>query len=105
MPGRTGPSGPGRYSVLAAPAAAEVVRVGRYRAEYRVRPGLPVARHLALVAPGHRRHPPGVEAYAAYALRARLARDRSIRSRTRRFAQRPAIFSFSLSMPGRSPAT
>jgi hypothetical protein len=34
-----------------------------------------------------------VEAYAAYALRAWLARDRSISDRTRRFAKWPAIFS------------
>jgi hypothetical protein len=42
----------------------------------------------------------GVEAYAAYALRAWLARDRSISARTRRFAKWSAIFSFALGMAG-----
>src|SRR6202050_4067122 len=41
-----------------------------------------------------------VEAYAAYALRAWLARDRSISDRTRRFAKWSAIFSFALGMAG-----
>jgi predicted membrane-bound mannosyltransferase len=72
--------------VLAAPAAAEVVRVGRHRAEDRVRAGIPAAGDLAFAAPGHRYHPPGVEAHAAYALRAWLAREDWISDRTRRFA-------------------
>jgi hypothetical protein len=44
--------------------------------------------------------PIGVEAYAAYALRAWLARDRSISGRTRRFAKWSAICSFALGMAG-----
>ena len=42
----------------------------------------------------------GVEAYAAYALRAWLAREHSIRGRTRRFAKWSAICSFALGMAG-----
>jgi len=100
-------AGPGRavrswpLLVLAAPAAAEgVVRVGRHRAEDRVRPGLSAAGHLALTAPGHCHNPPGVEAYAAYALRAWLSGDQAVSDRTRRFAKRSAIFSFTLGMAG-----
>jgi hypothetical protein len=48
--------------------------------------------------------PVGVEAYAAYALRARLARDQVISARTRRFAKWSAIGSFALGMAGQ-PAT
>ena len=44
--------------------------------------------------------PVGVEVYAAYALRAWLARDRSISGRTRRFAKWSAICSFALGMAG-----
>ena len=44
--------------------------------------------------------PVGVEAYAAYALRAWLARDRSVSARTRRFAKWSAICSFTLGMAG-----
>jgi hypothetical protein len=44
--------------------------------------------------------PVGVEAYAAYALRAWLAREPWINVRTRRFAQWSAIFSFALGMAG-----
>ena len=44
--------------------------------------------------------PVGVEAYAAYALRAWLAHDRWISGRTRRFATRSAICSFALGMAG-----
>jgi hypothetical protein len=44
--------------------------------------------------------PVGVEAYAAYALRAWLARDHAVSGRTRRFAKRSAIFSFALGMAG-----
>ena len=44
--------------------------------------------------------PIGVEAYAAYALRAWLVRDPAISIRTRRFAKRSAIFSFALGMAG-----
>ena len=42
----------------------------------------------------------GVEAYAAYALRAWLARDSAISARTRRFAKWSAICSFALGMAG-----
>ena len=42
----------------------------------------------------------GVEAYAAYALRAWLAREQPISDRTRRFAKWSAIFSFALGMAG-----
>ena len=44
--------------------------------------------------------PVGVEAYAAYALRAWLADDRTISERTRRFARWSAIISFALGMAG-----
>ncbi|MGH3285620.1 MAG: hypothetical protein ACRDPD_13200, partial [Streptosporangiaceae bacterium] len=44
--------------------------------------------------------PVGVEAYAAYALRAWLARDQAVSARTRRFAKWSAIFSFALGMAG-----
>jgi hypothetical protein len=44
--------------------------------------------------------PVGVEAYAAYALRAWLARDQVITARTRRFAKWLAICSFALGMAG-----
>jgi hypothetical protein len=44
--------------------------------------------------------PVGVEAYAAYALRAWLARDSWITSRTRRFARWSAMCSFALGMAG-----
>jgi hypothetical protein len=42
----------------------------------------------------------GVEAYAAYALRAWLAQDQTISDRTRRFAKWSAICSFALGMAG-----
>ena len=44
--------------------------------------------------------PVGVEAYAAYALRAWLARDHAVSGRTRRFAKWSAICSFALGMAG-----
>jgi len=44
--------------------------------------------------------PAGVEAYAAYALRAWLSRDRVISDRTRGFAKWSAICSFALGMAG-----
>jgi hypothetical protein len=44
--------------------------------------------------------PVGVEACAAYALRAWLAREQAISDRTRRFAKWSAIFSFALGMAG-----
>ena len=76
--------------------------MGRHRAEDRVRAGLARCR-----ASGPRCHldtaitlPVGVEAYAAYALRAWLARDPAISARTRRFAKWSAICSFALGMAG-----
>jgi hypothetical protein len=42
----------------------------------------------------------GVEAYAAYPLRAWLAREHTINGRTRRFAKWSAISSFALGMAG-----
>ena len=46
--------------VLAVPAAAEsMVRLGRHRAEDRLRHGLPPAGHLVLAPSGHSRHPAG----------------------------------------------
>jgi hypothetical protein len=44
--------------------------------------------------------PVGVEAYAAYALRAWLASGHGVSGRTRRFAKWSAIFSFALGMAG-----
>jgi hypothetical protein len=44
--------------------------------------------------------PVGVEAYAAYALRAWLATEHAVSDRTRRFAKWSAIFSFALGMAG-----
>ena len=44
--------------------------------------------------------PVGVEAYAAYALRAWLASEHVVSARTRRFAKWSAIFSFALGMAG-----
>jgi hypothetical protein len=44
--------------------------------------------------------PVGVEAYAAYALRAWLDTSPAVSQRTRRFARRSAIFSFALGMAG-----
>ena len=44
--------------------------------------------------------PVGVEAYAAYALRAWLAREQAVSGRTRRFARWSAICSFALGMAG-----
>ncbi|MGH3237210.1 MAG: hypothetical protein ACRDOH_28910 [Streptosporangiaceae bacterium] len=77
-----------------------MVRLGRHRAEDRVRAGLPAAGHPAVRAPGHVHHPPGVEAYAAYALRAWLTREHPVSGRTRRFARWSAICSFALGMAG-----
>ena len=44
--------------------------------------------------------PVGVEAYAAYALRAWLADEHAVSPRTRRFAKWPAMLSFALGMTG-----
>jgi hypothetical protein len=69
-----------------------VVRVGRHRAEDRVRAGLPAAGHLpSLHLDTSITLPIGMDAYAAYALRTWLASENSIRDRTRRFAKRSTI--------------
>jgi len=99
-PGRAVRSWP--LLVLAAPAAAEVwsgwVGIAQKTGFGRVSPlpGIWPALHLdtAITLPA------GVEAYAAYALRAWLARDRSVSVRTRRFARRSAICFFALGMAG-----
>ena len=75
--------------------------MGRHRAEDRVRPGVPAAGHWpALHLDTAITLPVGDEAYAAYALRAWLARDSAISARTRRFAKWSAISSFALGMAG-----
>ena len=106
-PVRDGP-GPGEDRPVLAAAAPGlprrrrgVVRLGRHRAEDRVRPGLPAAGHLVLAPPGHDHHPAdrrrGVRGLRA----ARLAGDRSLdQHRTRRFAKWSAICSFALGMAG-----
>jgi hypothetical protein len=86
--------------VLAAPAAAEVwsgwVGIAQKTGFGLVSPlpGIWPSLHLDTAIT----LPVGVEAYAAYALRAWL--DRSISDRTRRFAKWPAICSFALGMAG-----
>jgi hypothetical protein len=93
--------------VLAVPAAAEVwsgwVGIAQMTGFGLVRPlpGIWPSLHLDTAIT----LPIGVEAYAAYALRAWLARDRTISGRTRRFAKWSAICSFALGMPIRSPTT
>jgi hypothetical protein len=88
--------------VLAAPAAAEVwsgwVGIAQKTGFGLVRPlpGIWPTLHLDTAIT----LPIGVEAYAAYALRAWLARDRTISGRTRRFAKWSAICSFALGMAG-----
>jgi hypothetical protein len=87
-----GPSRPRRSRAL--------VRLGRHRPEDRVRAGLPAARDLARPAPGHQHHPAGRRRGLAYALRAWLASEHTVSTRTRRFAKWSAIFSFALGMAG-----
>src|SRR5690242_3916171 len=88
--------------VLAAPAAAEVwsgwVGIAQKTGFGPVRPlpGIWPSLHLDTAIT----LPVGVEAYAAYALRAWLARDPAISERTRRFAKWSAICSFALGMAG-----
>src|ERR1700722_4545369 len=88
--------------VLAAPAAAEVwsgwVGIAQKTGFGLVSPlpGIWPSLHLDTAIT----LPVGVEAYAAYALRAWLARDHAISARTRRLAKRSAIFSFALGMAG-----
>ena len=88
--------------VLAAPAAAEVwsgwVGIAQKTGFGLVSPlpGIWPSLHLDTAIT----LPVGVEAYAAYALRAWLARDQPISDRTRRFAKWSAICSFALGMAG-----
>ena len=88
--------------VLAAPAAAEVwsgwVGIAQKTGFGLVSPlpGIWPALHLDTTIT----LPVGVEAYAAYALRAWLAREDWISGRTRRFARWSAIGSFALGMAG-----
>ena len=88
--------------VLAAPAAAEVwsgwVGIAQKTGFGRVSPlpGIWPSLHLDTTIT----LPVGVEAYAAYALRAWLASEDAISDRTRRFAKWSAICSFVLGMAG-----
>jgi hypothetical protein len=88
--------------VLAAPAAAEVwsgwVGIAQKTGFGQVTPlpGIWPALHLNTAIT----LPVGVEAYAAYALRAWLASEDKISQRTRRFAKWSAIISFMLGMAG-----
>ena len=99
-PGRAVRSWP--LLVLAAPAAAEVwsgwVGIAQKTGFGLVSPlpGIWPSLHLDTTIT----LPVGVEAYAAYALRAWLARDSAISARTRRFAKWSAISSFALGMAG-----
>ncbi len=99
-PGRAVRSWP--LLVLAAPAAAEVwsgwVGIAQKTGFGLVSPlpGIWPSLHLDTAIT----LPVGVEAYAAYALRAWLAREQPISDRTRRFAKWSAIFSFALGMAG-----
>jgi hypothetical protein len=99
-PGRSVRSWP--LLVLAAPAAAEVwsgwVGIAQKTGFGLVSPlpGIWPSLHLDTAIT----LPVGVEAYAAYALRAWLARDPMISDRTRRFAKWSAICSFALGMAG-----
>ena len=78
-----------------------VVRLGRDRADDRVRRDPPAARHLGLPARRHRRHPADrVEAYAAFALHAWLTSKPTVSDRTRRFARWSAIAALILGMAG-----
>jgi hypothetical protein len=99
-PGRTVRSWP--LLVLAAPAAAEVwsgwVGIAQKTGFGLVSPlpGIWPSLHLDTSIT----LPVGVEAYAAYALRAWLASEHTVSARTRRFAKWSAIFSFALGMAG-----
>jgi hypothetical protein len=99
-PGRTVRSWP--LLVLAVPAAAEVwsgwVGIAQKTGFGLVTPlpGIWPSLHLDTAIT----LPVGVEAYAAYALRAWLASGHTISARTRRFAKWSAIFSFALGMAG-----
>ena len=99
-PGRTVRSWP--LLVLAAPAAAEVwsgwVGLAQKTGFGLVSPlpGIWPSLHLDTTIT----LPVGVEAYAAYALRAWLASGHTVSPRTRRFAKWSAICSFALGMAG-----
>ena len=99
-PGRTMRSWP--LLVLAAPAAAEVwsgwVGIAQKTGFGLVSPlpGIWPSLHLDTTIT----LPVGVEAYAAYALRAWLGSGHHVRPRTRRFAKWSAICSFALGMAG-----
>jgi hypothetical protein len=99
-PGRTVRSWP--LLVLAVPAAAEVwsgwIGIAQKTGFGLVSPlpGIWPSLHLDTAIT----LPVGVEAYAAYALRAWLAREQAISDRTRRFAKWSAICSFALGMAG-----
>jgi hypothetical protein len=99
-PGRTVRSWP--LLVLAAPAAAEVwsgwVGIAQKTGFGLVSPlpGIWPSLHLDTTIT----LPVGVEAYAAYALRAWLATGHAVSARTRRFAKWSAIGSFALGMAG-----
>ena len=85
--GRLPPDGPGRVTGIAQKTGFGMVSP---------LPGIWPSLHLDTAIT----LPVGVEAYAAYALRAWLARDQSISGRTRRFAKWSAICSFALGMAG-----
>jgi hypothetical protein len=93
--------------VLAAPAAAEVwtgwVGIAQRTGFGLVSPlpGILPSLHLDTSIT----LPVGVEAYAAYALRAWLADGHSVSDRTRRFAKWSAICSFALGMAGQVAIT
>ncbi len=99
-PGRTVRSWP--LLVLAAPAAAEVwtgwvgiaqkTGFGLVCPRLGILPSLHLDTSITL--------PVGVEAYAAYALRAWLSGEHAVSGRTRRFAKWSAICSFALGMAG-----
>ena len=109
-PPRTGPGRPAASRtvrswpllVLAAPAAAEVwsgwVGIAQKTGFGLVSPlpGIWPSLHLDTAIT----LPVGVEAYAAYALRAWLASEHAVSARTRRFAKWSAICSFALGMAG-----
>jgi len=109
VPGRTsGPVRPARTMrswpllVLALPAAAEVwsgwvgIALKTGFGQVTPLPGIWSSLHLDTAIT----LPVGVEAYAAYALRAWLASKHTVSARTRRFAKWSAIFSFALGMAG-----
>lgn len=77
-----------------------MVRLGRHRADDGIRDGPPAGIADSLRVDTAITLPLGVEAYAAYALRAWLTADQSVSGRTRRFAHWSAIGSLLLGMAG-----